>query len=59
MSDNESECEHVRALRKYLAVSEIEVYSEHGEEPAGWVNVRCERCKRVYETTLRNEEEEE
>lgn len=44
-------CEHLIALRKFLEDNEIKIYSEHEED--GWVNVRCKKCQRIYETTLR------
>ncbi len=46
-------CEHVRALREHLAHEGLTVWAEHAEDPPGWVNVYCGRCKRTYETALR------
>jgi len=48
----EPPCEHLLELRKFLEENEIDVWSEHGEMPMGWVNVHCEKCKRTYEVTL-------
>ena len=45
-------CEHVRMLRAYLKAEKLSVYSEHGENPQGWVNASCERCRGTYETLL-------
>lgn len=45
-------CEHLIELRNTLARLRLAVWSEHGEDPAGWVNVNCEACGRTYETTL-------
>lgn len=38
------ECPHVVALRVYLRDQQISVWSECGEEPNGWVNVKCRQC---------------
>lgn len=45
-------CEHLITLLRFLMDQEMDVWSEHGEEPSGWVNVNCHRCNRTYETTL-------
>jgi hypothetical protein len=44
------ECEHIAALRKFLREQGLDLWSEHGE--GGWVNVRCESCRRTYEVVL-------
>lgn len=49
---NRPPCAHLVALRAFLEASEMAVYSEHGEDPKGWVNVVCSQCARTYETTL-------
>ena len=49
-------CEHLTALREFLEQHKLTVWSEHGEEPHGWVNVGCDVCRRTYETTLRPQE---
>lgn len=53
---SEPPCEHLIELREFLENNQITVWSEHGEEPAGWVNLHCTRCGRTYETTLRPHE---
>lgn len=53
------ECEHVLALRAYLRENGIRVYSEDGEEPAGWVNIHCTKCNVIYEDTLNRPEPED
>jgi len=45
-------CEHVVKLEQYMRDNGIDVYSEHGEEPRGWVNVTCETCKSTFEIRL-------
>lgn len=49
----EPPCEHLLNLRAVLEQTGMEVWSEHGEQPSGWVNVYCGRCHRTYETVLR------
>lgn len=49
----ESACEHLKALREFIVASGIGIWAEHSEQPRGWVNVYCEKCKRTYEVTLR------
>lgn len=46
-------CEHVEALRVEMRTRRITIWSEHGEQPHGWVNVHCDLCKRTYEITMR------
>jgi hypothetical protein len=48
----EPPCAHLKALRRFIENSPLEVYSEHGEQPAGWVNIHCRKCHRTYETVL-------
>lgn len=45
-------CEHLLALRKYLTEAKLSVYGEGTDEPEGWVNVCCAKCRRTYEVTL-------
>ena len=52
-----TECKHLLALRRYLYDYSMEIWSEHGEEPAGWVNVSCPECRRTYEVVLRQPHE--
>lgn len=49
---DEAPCEHLLALRDFLEAQGLGVWSEHGEEPQGWVNVSCEACRRTYQTVL-------
>ena len=49
----EPPCEHLLALRDYLRQKQLEISSERGENPDGWVNIDCNRCHRCYETILR------
>jgi len=49
-------CEHVKALHAYLREWQLDIYSEHGEEPQGWVNVHCRRCKKTFEISIRLQE---
>lgn len=46
-------CRHILDLRAYLESNGLSVWSEHGEQPSGWVNVHCEKCHRTEEITLR------
>lgn len=48
----EPPCEHLIALLDYLRRHRMDVWSEHGEDPPGWVNAYCETCHRTYNTTL-------
>jgi hypothetical protein len=48
-----SVCEHVTGLRAEMRARGIEIWSEHGEQPHGWVNVFCGICKRTFEVTMR------
>ncbi len=45
-------CEHMLALAALAGVLRLRIYSEHGEEPAGWVNIHCYRCGAVCETDI-------
>jgi len=54
MSDR---CEHVLELEAIMRHSKIDIYSEHGEEPRGWVNVHCGECDRTYEIRLNTRSE--
>jgi len=56
--NNDPPCEHLLALRKFLEEKDMEVWSEHGTGPHGWVNVHCAACKKTYETTLQTPWEE-
>ena len=49
----EPPCEHLVALRTFLEGNQMEITSEHGIDPSGWVNVSGESCSRTYETVLR------
>lgn len=49
---DEPPCSHLVALLDYLRVNRLDIWSEHGSQPDGWVNVHCESCHRTYETTL-------
>lgn len=49
---SDDRCEHVRELEALMRQMRLDVYSEHGEEPDGWVNVHCRRCHRTYEIRL-------
>ena len=53
---SEEPCSHLRRLRIFLEDEGMSITSEHGLEPAGWVNVYCS-CGRTYETVLRNRDE--
>lgn len=53
---DEEPCVHLIALREFLQANCLAVYSEHGEQPSGWVNVFCDVCRRTYETTLQPQE---
>jgi hypothetical protein len=46
-------CEHVKKLEKFLGKESLDVYSEHGELPDGWVNVYCDRCETTFQVRLR------
>lgn len=46
-------CKHIHELRMYLEAAGLSVWSEHGEQPWGWVNVHCEKCGRTEQITLR------
>ena len=52
---DEPPCVHLRQLRALLEASGLSIYSEHGVEPQGWVNVHCPHCGRTYETTLNHD----
>lgn len=52
---NKPPCEHLIALRNFLAKTGLAIWSEHGEQPAGWVNVSCPHCHRTYETELHDD----
>ena len=54
-----TECKHLLALRAFLVDNGLKVWSEHGEEPAGWVNVSCGHCSRTYEITLKDDNEDD
>ncbi|KKN32420.1 hypothetical protein LCGC14_0814080 [marine sediment metagenome] len=48
-------CDHLISLREFLVRNRMSVYSEHGEEPDGWINwinIHCKQCHRVYEEVL-------
>lgn len=47
-------CLHLLALRAFLEANRMEVWSEEGLSPEGWVNVSCDACRRAYETVLRD-----
>ena len=49
----EPPCEHLLTLHAFLESTNIGIWSEHDEQPAGWVNVQCFHCHRTYEVTLR------
>lgn len=49
---NEPPCEHLIELLGHLYRTGMDIWSEHGESPSGWVNVKCKKCGRTYETTL-------
>lgn len=51
--NGESPCPCLTGLRKYIEDNNLSVYSEHGEEPSGWVNVHCPNHWRTYEVTLK------
>lgn len=44
-------CIHIQELKKITDTMEIRIWSEHGE-PDGWVNVHCNRCNNIFETSL-------
>ncbi len=46
-------CTHLLQLRDAIRKLGIEIWSERGEDPQGWVNVWCGECHRTYQTTLR------
>ncbi len=47
---NEPACKHLLELRKFVEEKQMNVWSEHGVKPFGWVNVHCAHCGRTYET---------
>ena len=49
---DEPPCEHLLALRRFLEENEMTIWSEHGTNPFGWVNIHCSKCGRTYETVL-------
>ena len=51
-SVSEKPCEHLLALRDYLELRGLCVWSEHGE-PDAWVNVFCGQCQKTYEVSFR------
>ena len=51
-------CAHVGNIRTALALTGIDIYSEHGE-PYGWVNVHCEKCGITYECLMYQPDEDE
>ena len=53
MYGDEPPCIHLLSLRDFLEANNLEIYSEHGVDPSGWVNIHCPQCGRTYETLLR------
>ena len=53
--DPDPPCAHLLALRNALASLQMAVWSEHGVEPSGWVNVRCTHCMKTYEICLHDD----
>lgn len=51
-SGDDPPCKHLLALRALLAEQKITIYSEHGEQPAGWVNIYCKQCGLIREDVL-------
>lgn len=49
----EPPCTHLIMLVKRMRELGVAIWSEHGVQPDGWVNVSCEQCCRTYEVTLR------
>lgn len=45
-------CRHLLALRDFMKSTGMDVWSEHGTEPGGWVNIGCSSCRRTYEAVL-------
>jgi uncharacterized protein YbdZ (MbtH family) len=45
-------CEHILELARIAKEMGISIWSEHGEQPAGWVNIFCEKCKGTCETAV-------
>lgn len=46
-------CKHIEEVRQQLQARGIKVWSEHGEDPADWVNVWCPECETTYGTVLK------
>lgn len=46
-------CAHVEMLRTEMQRLGVTIWSEHGEQPAGWVNVHCRDCQLTFEVTMR------
>lgn len=57
--DGGDPCVHLLNLRSLLRATGMSVWSEHEEDPYGWVNVHCTRCARVYETVLREDPDQD
>ena len=45
-------CIHILEVRDYCKRLGITIWSEHGEDPAGWVNIYCQTCHRTLESAL-------
>lgn len=45
-------CKHLLALRDFMKENWLDIWSEHGVEPDGWVNIGCGQCCRTYEAVL-------
>ena len=45
-------CKHVGAVVRSAKRQGVEIWSEDGNEPDGWVNIRCRRCMRIWQLTF-------
>lgn len=44
-------CEHVKAVLAAQRAGDVRIYAEDTLAEDGWVNVRCDICHRIWETT--------
>lgn len=50
--DENGNCIHYANLLKFLKDNNLDIYSEQGESPQGWVNIHCRECGIIYQESL-------
>lgn len=48
-------CQHIIELSRIAREMGLSIWSEQGEEPAGWVNIHCRDCDGTCETDILNQ----